>query len=113
MANLEKEEAQLARLLDTEPLDLNAVSGQIFRVTNARGEMERENAAMTLEMREQMTLAQWNQLQTLQPRASVMVNVPVSPGAQGAPGGVIREIVPPVDGGVRGGGGRGQRRGQQ
>lgn len=116
-ANLEKEEAQLARLLDSEPLDRNAVSGQIFRVTNARGEMERENAAMTLEMREQMTLAQWNQLQTLQPRAMVMVDVPVTPfgtapaatGAQATPFG----LAPPAGGaGARGGGGRGQR-GQQ
>jgi hypothetical protein len=106
-ANLEKEEAQLARLLDTEPLDRNAVTSQIFRVTNARGDMERENAAMTLEMREQMTLAQWNLLQTLQPRATIMVDVPVTPGAQGP--GEIRQIPFPVDGGARGGGGRGQR----
>ena len=106
--NLQKEEAQLARLLDAEPFDRNAVQGQIFRVTNARGEMERENAAMTLEMREQMTRAQWNQLQALAPRATVMVDVPLSPvgdpaaGAIGVRGGVVGP-------GGAGGGGRGGR----
>jgi len=93
--NLQREEAELSRLLDAEPLDHNAVSGQILRVSNARSEMERENAAMTLEMREQMTRSQWNLLQTLAPRATVMVEVPISPG-----GGAV---------GIRGGGGRGAR----
>lgn len=62
-AQLEKEEAQLARLLEAEPLDRNAVFTQIDRVVQARGEMERANAAMTLEMREYLTRAQWMQLQ--------------------------------------------------
>src|SRR5439155_1830032 len=61
---LEKEEAQLARLLEAEPLDRNAVLTQIDHVTQARGEMERENSAMTLEMREQLTRTQWMQLQS-------------------------------------------------
>ena len=60
---LEKEEAQLARLLGTESVDRNAALAQIYRVVNARGEMERTNATMTLEMREHLTLAQWTQLQ--------------------------------------------------
>ena len=38
---LEKEEAQLARLLDTEPMDRNAVLVQIDRVIQARSETER------------------------------------------------------------------------
>ena len=100
--NLVKEEAQLSRLLDAEPLDRNAVSGQIYRVSNARGEVERANAAMSLEMREQMTRAQWNQLQTLSPRATVTIDVPISP--------VTGDAVAPAGGlGVRGGGGRGGR----
>jgi hypothetical protein len=100
--NLVKEEALLARFLDAEPLDRNAVSGQIFRVSNARGEVERANAAMTLEMREQMTRAQWNQLQTLSPRATVTIDVPISP--------VTTDAVAPAGGlGVRGPGGRGGR----
>jgi hypothetical protein len=59
---LQKEEAQLARLLETETLDRNAVLTQIDRVIQARGELERTNAAMTLEMREALTRAQWMQL---------------------------------------------------
>jgi hypothetical protein len=59
---LEKEEAQLERLLDTEPMDRNAVMTQIDRLIQARGEMERASSAMTLEMREYLTRAQWSQL---------------------------------------------------
>jgi len=62
-AQLEKEEAQLARLLEAESVDRNATQAQIYRVVNARGEMERTNALMTLEMREYLTRAQWTQLQ--------------------------------------------------
>jgi len=61
---LEKEEAQLARLLEGDPIDRNAVLTQIDRVIQARGEMERANSAMTLEMREYLTRAQWMQLQS-------------------------------------------------
>jgi len=64
---LEREEAVLARLLDTEPVDRNAVLTQIDRVTQARSEMERAAALMTLEMREYLTRAQWEQL----PRTTV------------------------------------------
>ncbi len=56
---LEKEEAQLARQLETEPLDRNAILTQIDRVIQARSEVERENSAMTLEMREVLTRQQW------------------------------------------------------
>ena len=60
---LEKEEAQLSRLLDADSIDRSAVSLQVNRVIQARSEMERVNATMTLEMREQLTRAQWAQLQ--------------------------------------------------
>jgi TonB family protein len=63
-AVLEKEEAQLARLLEAETIDRSAVFTQIDRVTQARAEMEKANSAMTLEMREQLTRAQWMQLQS-------------------------------------------------
>lgn len=92
---LEKEEAQLARLLEAESVDRNAILAQIDRVVQARSEMERVNSAMTLEMREQLTRAQWMQL-------------PVS-GRIYSPGFVVAPIAP------GGAGGRGQRtgRGQQ
>jgi len=59
---LEKDEAQLAKLLEADSIDRNAVLTQIDRVILARGEMERANSAMTLEMRETMSRAQWIQL---------------------------------------------------
>jgi Spy/CpxP family protein refolding chaperone len=60
---LEKEEAQLATLLDSDQVDRGSVASQIYKVIQARGEMERINSLMTLEMREVLTRAQWIQLQ--------------------------------------------------
>jgi hypothetical protein len=60
---LDKEEAQLGKLLDADSIDRNAVYTQIDRVVHARSEMERENSAMTMEMRESLTRTQWMQLQ--------------------------------------------------
>src|SRR5207253_10914547 len=42
---LDKEEVQLAKLLDADPIDRNAVLAETDRVVQARGEMERENSA--------------------------------------------------------------------
>ena|SRR5688572_30450039 len=61
-ATLEKEEAQLAQLLDAESFDSNAALTQAFRVVQSRSEMERENTIMTVEMRRHLTRAQWIQL---------------------------------------------------
>ena len=90
---LNKEEAQLAKLLEAETLDRNAVLAQIDRVVQARSELERTNAAMTLEMREALTRTQWMQV----PQPSTVI--------KGANGTVW------VDGGlgIRGSGGRGLR----
>jgi Spy/CpxP family protein refolding chaperone len=63
---LEKEEMQLARLLEAESIDHVAVLNQTNRVIQSRGEVERETAAMTLEMREQLTRDQWVKLQSIQ-----------------------------------------------
>ena len=60
---LGKQEAQLTTLLATDPVDHNAVLGQIDRVAQARADLERANSAMTLEMREVLTAAQWTELQ--------------------------------------------------
>jgi len=105
---LEKEEAQLAKLLDADTVDHNAVLTQIDRVVQARGEMERANSAMTLEMREVLTRAQWNQVP--QPSLGITLpylsNQPVT-GGRGGGGG-------PGTGGRGGGpgtGGRGGARG--
>ena len=99
---LEKEEAQLARLLAADPLDRNAVLGQIDRVISARGEMERENAAMTLEMREVLTRAQWAQLP---PAGNIRVfELPagVRGGGRGQRGGAPTQQTPGGPGGRRG-----------
>jgi hypothetical protein len=62
--DLAREEAALARLLEGDPLEpAKIISSQIDRVIQARGELERTNAKMTLEMRQTLTLAQWVQLQ--------------------------------------------------
>jgi len=98
---LEKDEAQLAKLLDTDPLDRNAALAQIDRVAQSRSEVERANSAMMLEMREHLTRAQWSQLSTQGPygvgtpglRA---VRIQPAPGTAPSPNG----------GGARRGGGR-------
>jgi len=61
---LEKEEAQLARLLEAEAIDRNAVLSEIDRVTLAQREVARATAVMTLEMRGSLTRVQWMQLQS-------------------------------------------------
>jgi Spy/CpxP family protein refolding chaperone len=95
---LTKEEAQLAKLLDAETIDRNAVLGQIDRVAQARSELERANAAMTLEMREALTRAQWVQV----PQVSLGLST------MRLPNGTLW-----LEPGIRGGGGRGQRNGGQ
>jgi hypothetical protein len=86
---LEKEEALLARLLDAETVDRNVVFTQIDRVIQARSEMERASAVMTLEMRGYLTRAQWEQL----PRTNLTIGTtglalptPPAPAAPPVPG---------------------------
>lgn len=80
---LEKEEAQLSKLLEAESIDRNGIFTQINRVIQARGEMERANSTMTLEMREQLTRAQWAQLQAAQPTLPNIIQHFVEPGGLG------------------------------
>ena len=94
-ALLEKEESQLGRLLDAEPIDRSGVLLQIDRVTQARSEMERTNAVMTLEMREVLTRAQWSQLS--QQKSGVSLDT------------LIRTFPNTTQSAPKGGGGRGQR----
>ena len=85
---VQKEEAQLAKLLETDPLDRSAIFAEIDRVIQARGELERTNSAMTLEMREALTLAQWMQLP---PTVTAVTRTPFGtiatpPTGRGGPG---------------------------
>jgi Spy/CpxP family protein refolding chaperone len=84
---LEKEEQQLARLLEAEAIDHSAVLIQTSRVIQARSETERETAVMTLEMREQLTRTQWTKLQAMETRMgrdSIRTQVPAP--STGVPG---------------------------
>ncbi len=103
---LNKEESQLAKLLEADSIDRNAILAQIDRVNQARGEMERQNSVMTLEMREALTRAQWVQLEASQPVATW---VPVGNKPNLFPNLVGPSPAVPVTPGLRGGGGRGQR----
>jgi hypothetical protein len=62
-AILTTNEAHLAASLAADPVDHNAVLAVIDHVAQARADLERANSAMTLEMREVLTAAQWTQLQ--------------------------------------------------
>ena len=105
---LEKEESQLDKLLAADSLDRGGITTQINRVVQARGEMERINSLMTLEMREVLTKAQWTQLQAqsnpngavyaLRTPLRLSVAPPPAPAPPAAPG---------LRGGARGGGQRG------
>jgi len=101
---LEKEERQLAALLERDPVDRNAVLVQIDRVIQARGEMERTNAAMILEMRESLTRAQWTQLQSLQTPANRPYSLTIQPRGGGGRGGA--PATPPATPGARRGPGQ-------
>jgi Spy/CpxP family protein refolding chaperone len=83
-ASLESAEAQLSRFLAVDAIDRAAVQVQGARVIQARSQLESVNYAMTLEMREQLTAAQWSQLQT--------------PGARGAGGRGGGPVVNPAPG---------------
>jgi hypothetical protein len=104
---LEKEEAQLAKLLEAESIDRGSVFFQINRVIQARGEMERVNATMTLEMREQLTRPQWMQLQASGPQFK-MVTITNHPAEWELPVLLRAQPVTPA-----GAGARGPARGQQ
>jgi hypothetical protein len=97
-ADLDREEASLARMLEAEAIEPAKVSSQIDRVVQARAEMERTNSRMTLEMRQKLTRAQWIQLQaeTTQPA------VPILTTPAGGRGGGARGGGPGVRGGAIG-----------
>ncbi len=97
-AQLEKEEAQLDKLLAADSLDRAGIVTQISRVIQARGEMERTNSLMTLEMRTVLTPAQWAQLQAQTNTEMYVFRTPaglaVPPGQPGARGGGQRGPAP-------------------
>jgi Spy/CpxP family protein refolding chaperone len=63
--NLQHEESQLKKLTRSQTLDENQIFQQIDRVTMARGELEKANAHMELQIRKEMTTEQAAKLDDL------------------------------------------------
>jgi Spy/CpxP family protein refolding chaperone len=83
---LEKEEAQLSKMLAAETLDRGGIATQINRVVQARGDLERVNSLMTLEMRGVLTSLQWSQVQLQTANSNALVIVSPAPAAPGGLG---------------------------
>jgi Spy/CpxP family protein refolding chaperone len=83
---LEKEEAQLSKMLAAETLDRGGIATQINRVVQARGDLERVNSLMTLEMRGVLTSLQWSQVQLQTANSNALVILSPAPAAPGGLG---------------------------
>ena len=66
--NLQHEESQLEKLSRSRELDENQIFQQIDRVTQARGELEKANAHMLLQMRKELTPEQTSRLNDFLPQ---------------------------------------------
>jgi len=66
-ASVQKEEAIMEPLVSADPPDDNKVLSQIDRVAQARAELEKARARMSLDIRRQLTHDQWVQLQAMRP----------------------------------------------
>jgi hypothetical protein len=64
-ADMEKQDLKLQNLLDADQPDESQVSSQVDQVLGARGKLEREFTMMNLDLRKQLSLAQWRQLKTM------------------------------------------------
>lgn len=96
-AALEIAETQLEAMLEAHQPDQNKVSGQIDQVTQARGNLEKENAMMMLGVRRVLSVEQWKKLQELQRRPMKMRQMgllPMQPPPP-APAGLPRKPAPP------------------
>jgi Spy/CpxP family protein refolding chaperone len=65
---LQHEESQLEKLTRSRELDENQIFQQIDRVTQARGELEKANAHMLLQIRKELTPDQTARLDELRPQ---------------------------------------------
>lgn len=65
--NLQQEEKQLAKTIRAKELDESAIFAQIDRVTQARGELEKANAHMLLQIRKEMSPEQTAKLDEHRP----------------------------------------------
>ncbi|MCU1286763.1 MAG: hypothetical protein JWO13_3113 [Acidobacteriales bacterium] len=81
-ANLQKQEAILEPLIDTDTPEEAKVLQQIEKVTAARGDLEKANAQMLLGIRRVMTADQWKKLKAGQEPGMYKFRVP-GPGPEG------------------------------
>jgi Spy/CpxP family protein refolding chaperone len=89
-ANVEREEAKLDPLVESDNPNEDQVLSQIDRIAAARAELEKANARMMLSVRKVVSLEQWKKLQEMQPRPmmrrmGVPAQAPVGPGTPPPP----------------------------
>jgi Spy/CpxP family protein refolding chaperone len=92
---LEKEELTMEPLIRAEQPDENKILAQIDKVAQARAELEKANARMLLDIRQQLTPEQWKTLQADRAarhegpggNARPQWRRPGGPGSPGGPGG--------------------------
>jgi Spy/CpxP family protein refolding chaperone len=85
-ANLEKQEALLEPLIESDRPDEAKVLQQIDKVASARAELEKTNAQMLLGIRRVLTVEQWNKLKAMpQPRGPFRVSGPGNVFFEGGP----------------------------
>jgi Spy/CpxP family protein refolding chaperone len=76
-ANLQKQEALMEPLVESDRPDETKVLQQIDKVASARAELEKTNAQMMLGIRKILTVDQWNKLKALpQTRGPIRINGP-------------------------------------
>jgi Spy/CpxP family protein refolding chaperone len=89
-ANLEKQEAVMEPLVESDRPDETKVLQQIDKVASARAELEKANAQMLLGIRRVLTGEQWKKLKSLpQPQGSIRLTGPDGTFVQGPIGTVI------------------------
>ena len=64
-ANLQKAEIELEPLVDADEPNDAAIMQQVGKVADARAELEKANARLLLDIRHQLTPAQWQQMRQL------------------------------------------------
>lgn len=96
-AAVEKDEAVLEPMLSSDQPDEAKILSQIDKVAQSRAELEKANARMLLGLRRVLTAAQWQTLQTLDPRPEGRGVPDGRRGRRGGPGG---EALPPAPGGA-------------
>jgi Spy/CpxP family protein refolding chaperone len=65
MADLQKQELKLGTVLDAAQPDEGQFNAQVEQLIAARGRLEKEHAAMMLNIRRTLSLDQWNKVQSL------------------------------------------------